>query len=230
MKFRLTSKYGVLEEIRNGRVHHGIDLGTPMNTELRSIGEGVVEKIYNGGAIGKGVKIELEDGTHAIYGHMNDVSVRLGEKVHTGEFLGLSGNTGHSTGPHLHFALQKENGEFIDPTPIAENLAAMQGSDVDPVSFLTTMDGPVNLIPSPFDLFDGAKESLKETVKENTKEIVYGIASGLGEVIAETVYSISLLGTGILIIMRVAGYKPAEKYIALLPTLFVIFRHLFGGI
>lgn len=225
MKFRLTSKYGVLEEIRQGRAHTGIDLATPMNTELRAIADGIVEKVYNGGAIGKGVKIELEDGTHAIYGHMNDVTVKVGEKVSTGEFIGYSGNTGHSTGPHLHFALNKD-GEWIDPTPIAEDIAAMQGADVDPLDVLTS--GPINFIPSPFELFDGAKESLKETVKENTKEIIYGIASGLGEIVMETIYSFSLIGTAILIIMRVVGYKPAEKYIALLPTLFVSLRYLFN--
>lgn len=223
MKFRLTSKFGALEEVRNGRVHTGIDLGTPMNTELRSIGEGVVEKVFDGtGAIGKGVKIELENGTHAIYGHMNDVSVKVGEKVHTGEFLGLSGNTGHSTGPHLHFALNR-NGEFIDPTPIADELADISGSGVDPVS-LFTIKSPLTSI-----LGEGAKETIKENAKATTKEIIFGALEAVGEVIMDCLYGVTLVGTGVMIILRVVGYKPADKYIGLLPTTFVLLRYLFGG-
>ncbi|MGD6831446.1 M23 family metallopeptidase [Sutcliffiella halmapala] len=130
MKFRLSSQYGVLEEIRNYKPHTGVDLQMPEHTELRSIGEAVVEKVVDYGSqnIGKGVILRLEDGTTAIYGHMSDIKVKVGQILKEGETLGYSGNTGHSTGAHLHFGLKDQAGNFIDPTPLASKLDRLSGN------------------------------------------------------------------------------------------------------
>lgn len=128
MKFKLTSPFGELSEVRNGHPHSGIDLAMPEDTILRSIDKGIVEKvIYNGEKIGNGIIIRLEDGTKAIYGHLNKITVEKGQDLYAGQQIGLSGSTGRSTGPHLHFALQKPDGSFIDPTPLGEKVAAMSG-------------------------------------------------------------------------------------------------------
>jgi hypothetical protein len=105
----------------------------PENTALRSIADGVVERVVDFGNtnIGKGVMIRHDDGTVAIYGHLNEVDVKPGQHVDAGDVIGLSGNTGHSTGPHLHFGLMDAQGNFIDPTPISEKVADMQGSFLD---------------------------------------------------------------------------------------------------
>lgn len=123
MIVRITSKFGEVSRIHQ-TPHTGIDFGVPEGTPLKSIGDAVVKRVvdYNNENIGKGVIIRLSDGKEAIYGHLSDNSiVKVGQKLHEGDIIGLSGNTGHSTGPHLHFGL-KEHGEFIDPTPLAQKL------------------------------------------------------------------------------------------------------------
>lgn len=129
MKFRLTGEF--MEEVaaRDFRPHSGIDLAMEIGTELRSIGNGVVESVIkNGEKIGNGIIVRLEDGTAAIYGHLSEITVEEGQTVSFMDTIGFSGNTGNSTGPHLHFSLQSPNGEFIDPTPFAEGLSAITGN------------------------------------------------------------------------------------------------------
>lgn len=123
MKVRITGKYGEVDNLHpNG--HTGIDLGLSEGTPLRSLFNGVVEKVVDYGPenIGKGVLVKFSDGTTGIYGHMSRILVKEGQKVAEGQKLGLSGNTGFSTGPHLHFSL-KEDGHFVDPTPLADKLS-----------------------------------------------------------------------------------------------------------
>jgi murein DD-endopeptidase MepM/ murein hydrolase activator NlpD len=117
MKFRLTGKFGELSPVRDFQPHSGIDLAMPEGTTLRSIADGVVDRVYDGsGAIGKGLSVKLPDGTRTIYGHMNEVKAHVGEHVNAGEVIGLSGNTGNSTGAHLHFGMKDASGHVIDPT------------------------------------------------------------------------------------------------------------------
>jgi hypothetical protein len=131
MKVRITSRYGDIDKLHpNG--HTGIDFGLNEGTPLRSVFDGVVERVVDYGAdnIGKGVLVKFSDGTTGIYGHMSRILVKEGDKVAEGQTLGLSGDTGFSSGPHLHFGL-KENGHFIDPTPLADKVAENTGSAWD---------------------------------------------------------------------------------------------------
>jgi murein DD-endopeptidase MepM/ murein hydrolase activator NlpD len=119
MFVRITSKFGEVSSIHK-TPHTGIDIALSQGTPLRSVYDGVIEKVYDGSSnIGKGIKVRFEDGTEGIYGHLSQVKVKVGEMVQDGQIIGLSGNSGRSTGEHLHFALQK-NGEFIDPTSIVD--------------------------------------------------------------------------------------------------------------
>jgi|GEM_PF-1414524 len=129
MKFTISSAFGELSPVRNGRVHHGIDLAMPSGTELRSLVEGTVEKVVDYGTknIGKGVVIRGEDGNLYTYGHLEKILVEKGQHLNSADIIGLSGNSGHSTGPHLHFQIQKPDGTFVDPTPHIEALDAMSG-------------------------------------------------------------------------------------------------------
>jgi hypothetical protein len=127
MKFRLSGEFGEMSPVRDMIPHTGIDLAIPQNTLLRSFTEGVVDRVYDGsGAIGKGLSIVTENGDRMIYGHLNNVAVKVGEKIDVGEVIGLSGSTGHSTAPHLHFAIQKD-GSWIDPTPLADKVGEYAG-------------------------------------------------------------------------------------------------------
>lgn len=129
MKFRLSSEYNELSLVRGNEPHHGIDFAMPEGTTLRSVADGVVESVVDYGSknLGKGVMIRNEDGTVSIYGHLSEVDVSKGDVLNAGDAIGLSGNTGNSTGPHLHFGMKDSAGEWVDPTPIADRVVSLQG-------------------------------------------------------------------------------------------------------
>ncbi|MEC9490085.1 MAG: LysM peptidoglycan-binding domain-containing M23 family metallopeptidase [Halanaerobiales bacterium] len=99
---RITSYYGP----RWGRVHEGIDFAAPMGSPIRAVSSGRV--VYSGWATGYGyvVIIEHQRGLRTLYAHNSKLLVREGESVGKGEVISRSGNTGNSTGPHLHFEVQ----------------------------------------------------------------------------------------------------------------------------
>lgn len=129
MIVRITSKFGSVDSVHK-TPHTGVDLAMPEGTTLRSLGEGVVDRIFDGSTnIGKGLSVRFDDGTRIIYGHMSNVKARLGEHVHAGEVLGFSGNTGHSTGPHLHLGMKAPDGSWLDPTHLADKVANVNWAD-----------------------------------------------------------------------------------------------------
>lgn len=101
---------------RWGRLHAGEDFGVPVGTNLVSMSTGTV--LFAGEESGYGiiVKIAYWDGTVSYYGHMSKVSVTDGEVLMPGEVVGQSGNSGHSTGPHLHLEMHPQGGDAIDPS------------------------------------------------------------------------------------------------------------------
>ena len=134
MTYRISSHFLEKEPFRT-HPHTGIDFVMPQNTPLRSIKDGIVERVVNFGSsnIGKGVFIKWQDGKTAIYGHLSQIAVKQGDIVKAGDLIGYSGNTGHSTGAHLHFAI-KEGGRFIDPSPYIDLIQNMNNP-----SFLAKM-------------------------------------------------------------------------------------------
>lgn len=102
---------------RWGRFHKGDDFAAPVGTPLRSLSSGTI--IFAGSQSGYGNKVEIQfwDGTVAYYGHMSKVGVKAGQRVTPGQVIGSSGNTGRSTGPHLHLEIHPAGGEAIDPKP-----------------------------------------------------------------------------------------------------------------
>lgn len=129
MKFVLTGKYLEVADVRGGIPHRGIDISMPENTILRSIKDGYVERILHDNKIGNGIVIKDVDGKEYIYGHLNKVEVQgPGEHIYTGQEIGLSGNTGNSTGPHLHFGMKDAQGHWVDPTPYGDQVANASGS------------------------------------------------------------------------------------------------------
>lgn len=232
MKFKLTGKFGELAEVRGNVPHNGIDLAMPEGTQLRSLYSGTVEKIFDGsGKIGNGVAIKLDDGSSTIYGHMKQVDVHVGDKVSTGEFIGLSGNTGNSTGPHLHFGFKDDTGSFVDPTSIADKLASISGSDVDPVFGWKDIFRPTT--PLGDHIISKAKEhvaeGVKETTVEMTKEITAGILEALGDILVETIGAVTLLGSGILIIMKIAGFDKGYKWAGILNVANILIKTMIRG-
>lgn len=222
MKFKLTSGYGEVSPIRGNMPHLGIDLNCPEGTVLRSISNGVVAKVFDGTgpawSLGNGVKIKMSDGKEAVYGHMRKVKVHVGERIKEGEMIGLSGNSGNSTGAHLHFGLKDANGNFTDPTYLAEKVSNYAGSDVQLPSIPSPLDA-TGLIPR---LFGWSGEAVKEKAKELTIEIL----SGVGEALAEILASATLIGAGVCIILKVCGWRDGGRWTGILIGVNVLLKFL----
>ncbi|PZD96595.1 hypothetical protein DNH61_07310 [Paenibacillus sambharensis] len=99
---RLTSSYGP----RWGRQHKGIDLVG--NSSILAADDGVVEFAGTKNGLGKVVFIDHKNGYRTVYAHLDSINVSEGDIVEKGDKLGVMGNTGHSTGTHLHFEIHKD--------------------------------------------------------------------------------------------------------------------------
>lgn len=117
----LGTAYKVAGSMWSSGYHTGVDFAIPTGTSLKSVGAGTVVSAGWAGSYGNQVVIKLNDGYYAQYAHLSSLSVSAGQTVSGGQQVGLSGSTGNSTGPHLHFEIRT--------TP-------NYGSDLDPVSYL----------------------------------------------------------------------------------------------
>ena len=96
------------------RFHEGMDFSAPVGTDIFATGNGTV--VYSGWRQGYGETIEIDHGFNysTLYAHCSKRFVRVGQKVKRGEVIGLVGNTGKSTGPHVHYEVHYNN-RPIDP-------------------------------------------------------------------------------------------------------------------
>ncbi|MEV7724807.1 peptidoglycan DD-metalloendopeptidase family protein [Streptomyces sp. NPDC087917] len=101
--------------------HTGIDFHADSGTTVHAVGAGTIVEAGWGGAYGNNVVIRHNDGTYTQYGHMSSLSVSVGQTVGAGEQIGLSGNTGNSSGAHLHFEARS---------------GATYGTDINPLAYL----------------------------------------------------------------------------------------------
>jgi murein DD-endopeptidase MepM/ murein hydrolase activator NlpD len=109
----LTSGFGY----RWGRMHEGIDISVPEGTPIRAAADGTVilmQSEYESGGYGNYTCIDHGGGLSTCYAHQSSFATSVGASVSQGDVIGLSGNTGHSTGPHLHFEV-RVNGAPTDP-------------------------------------------------------------------------------------------------------------------
>ncbi|MGY2080014.1 M23 family metallopeptidase [Modestobacter sp. SYSU DS0657] len=112
---RLTSGFGY----RWGTLHAGVDFAAPLGTPEYAVMDGVVLQAGPASGYGMAVYIQHPDGDVTVYGHMQEILVAEGQTVRAGDTIALLGNTGQSTGPHLHFEVHRGglDGEKIDPLP-----------------------------------------------------------------------------------------------------------------
>lgn len=113
---RLSSKFGRRSAPKKGAstYHKGVDWAVPTGTAVFASSGGTVAKAGWGSGYGYVVYINHADGRQTRYGHLSKVLVKVGQTVKQGERIALSGNTGVSTGPHLHFEILI-NGSQVDP-------------------------------------------------------------------------------------------------------------------
>ena len=119
--YQLTSGFGM----RWGSMHPGQDFAVPVGTPVKSMSTGTV--IFAGwqGGYGNNVEIRYWDGTVSWFAHNSKLLVRKGENVAPGEVVSLSGNTGHSTGPHVHVEIHPNDGSPVPPLPWLKRIGAM---------------------------------------------------------------------------------------------------------
>ncbi|MBQ6555825.1 MAG: M23 family metallopeptidase [Firmicutes bacterium] len=98
--------------------HKGIDFAAPEGTEVKACTDGIVADCGYSSSYGNYVKIKGSDYT-CFYAHLNELKVLKGDKITQGQTVALSGSTGQSTGPHLHFELYKGD-ELTDPKFVLE--------------------------------------------------------------------------------------------------------------
>ncbi|WP_328666649.1 M23 family metallopeptidase [Streptomyces sp. NBC_00322] len=101
--------------------HTGVDFAASTGTTVKAVGPGTVVSAGWGGAYGNEVVIQHSDGSYSQYAHLSSLAVSAGQSVSGGQQIGLSGTTGNSTGPHLHFEIRT---------------GPSYGSDIDPLAYL----------------------------------------------------------------------------------------------
>ncbi|MBX5484167.1 MAG: M23 family metallopeptidase [Myxococcaceae bacterium] len=112
----ITSRYGMRFHpvLKYQKAHNGVDYGTPIGTPVWAVADGTVTRAGHFGANGNLVCVRHMNAWETCYAHLSKVMVSRGQRVVQKQVIALSGNTGRSTGPHVHFAL-KRNGAFVNP-------------------------------------------------------------------------------------------------------------------
>ena len=112
----ITSDFGNRLDPFLGRLalHAGIDFRATVGTRIRSAAPGTVTNAGLTGGYGNMVEIDHGNGVSSRYAHLSTILVKVGDQVTEGEVIAKSGNTGRSTGPHLHYEIRL-NGEAVDP-------------------------------------------------------------------------------------------------------------------
>ncbi|WP_027499237.1 M23 family metallopeptidase [Rhodococcus sp. UNC363MFTsu5.1] len=105
----VTSTFG------DGRKHAGIDIANTLGSPIVAVADGEVISAGPAKGFGLWVRIRHDDGTVTTYGHNNDNTVSVGQRVRAGQRIATVGNRGNSTGPHLHFEVESPSGDTVDP-------------------------------------------------------------------------------------------------------------------
>lgn len=112
----VTSEFGHRISPFTGRseLHKGIDIATRMKSEIVAPANGLVISCREVAGMGKEVTIDHGNGIVTVYGHLYKFNVKKGQKVHRGDLIGYVGNSGRSTGPHLHYGVMVK-GVYVNP-------------------------------------------------------------------------------------------------------------------
>jgi len=111
----ITSYFGNRRINYSIQFHDGIDFATLIGTTVMAAMDGVVSVAVYHRQHGNYIVIKHSNGYKTLYSHMNSFSVKVGDTVSKGQKIGESGNTGNSTGPHLHFSIYDAEGNALDP-------------------------------------------------------------------------------------------------------------------
>lgn len=106
----ITDGFGRRKDPFTGRLafHRGLDVSARRGTTIKAPADGIVVFAGRNGGLGKTVRLSHDFGFSTVYGHLDKMSVEPGDVVHRGQEIGTLGNTGRSTGPHLHYEVHED--------------------------------------------------------------------------------------------------------------------------
>lgn len=121
----ITSYCGSRENpiLGKAELHDGLDIAAPEGTAVAAVKSGRVTEVRTSKTYGRLLRYETTDGYEILYAHLSEVLVEEGEKIRQGQVVARSGNTGLSTGPHLHYGIRKD-GVLLDPLQMVTLKAA----------------------------------------------------------------------------------------------------------
>jgi murein DD-endopeptidase MepM/ murein hydrolase activator NlpD len=141
----ITQRYGQTaysNRLYRGKPHNGLDIGVPIGTPVYAADDGIVMAADNNDKnswakyqYGKYVLIKHNNGLATLYGHLSQWIVSKGQTVSRGQLIGYSGNTGYSTGPHLHFGVYWASSIILKTIPPAAGLVPV-GVTINPEDYL----------------------------------------------------------------------------------------------
>jgi len=132
----------------NGKGHNGVDFGTPTGTVVKSaasgfvVGTGDTDLVCPGASYGKWILVEHPNGLSTLYAHLSLIKATKGQKLLLGETIGFSGNTGYSTGPHLHFTVYATQGVRV----LEKKSAVCGGTYIMPIADLKAYLNPMSYL------------------------------------------------------------------------------------
>lgn len=232
----ISGAFGEVLPIRGNVPHKGIDLPFPTGTEVRSIVDGVIVRTYENETIGKAVIVHGNDNNYYIFGHLSKIKCVVGQKIHAAsDILGLTGSTGNSTAPHLHFGIQKADGTFLDPTPVSEQLANVTGKIMADANGFYLFGKPepgsiLDRLNNFADWFVG--NEVKHAVKPAGAGIKW-IATNIWDWFVVNLPDIMGYGTiltGILVILSVMAGRGMIKPLAIYSVLLIIALCILAGV
>ncbi len=109
-----------------GRMHEGVDFAAPSGVPIRCASDGKVLRAGVSPTYGNFVEVDHGDGVTTFYAHMSRRAATAGREVRVGDTLGFVGSTGHSTGPHLHFEVRKDERQFDPMRVIGRTFASLE--------------------------------------------------------------------------------------------------------
>ncbi len=127
MKGKFISGYGFRNHPiqKRVRMHNGIDFSGPKGSKIKSTGDGIITKAVYSSSFGNYVVIQHKNRIQTLYAHMSLIKVRAGQRVHTGQVIGVQGSTGHSTGAHVHYEVIV-GGEHYNPMGFIQAKSILQ--------------------------------------------------------------------------------------------------------
>jgi len=150
--------------------HQGIDYAVPVGTPVLAAGDGVVTFAGQQSGFGNTVIVYNGNGVTTLYGHLSSIGVAVGQPVSDGSQIALSGNTGTTSGPNLHFAVF-DNGVAVDPT-----------TQLAPIDTFSLADSTATDTPSFFDSLSSDFSDFTDSTDASTVSpglVLGGIALGL---------------------------------------------------